>query len=177
MSIQKISAPEAFLLKNPIFIDVRTPLEHQSMHLKCAHMHLPLAQIGTADLSSKLADPNRPIIMVCQGGKRAMQAAEELSQKGYQNIFVLEGGLSACIQTQPNQLNHQTNVISLERQVRITAGLLIMIGCTLTFFISPLLIAIPFFIGLGLSISGLTNTCGMAMILAQAPWNKTNKTV
>jgi uncharacterized membrane protein HdeD (DUF308 family) len=62
--------------------------------------------------------------------------------------------------------------ISLERQVRIAAGALILIGVLLTFFIHSNFLIIPTFIGAGLLFAGLTNSCTMGLLLAKMPWNK-----
>jgi hypothetical protein len=37
---------------------------------------------------------------------------------------------------------------------------------------SPVLAVVPVLIGAGLVFSGLTNTCGMAMVLARLPYNR-----
>jgi hypothetical protein len=62
--------------------------------------------------------------------------------------------------------------ISLERQVRIAAGSLVVIGCTLGFFVHPLGYVLATFIGAGLVFAGVTDTCGMGMLLARMPWNR-----
>lgn len=62
--------------------------------------------------------------------------------------------------------------ISLERQVRIAAGLLVLLGAILGFFVNPSFIGISAFVGAGLVFAGITDTCGMAMMLAKMPWNQ-----
>jgi heme A synthase len=65
-----------------------------------------------------------------------------------------------------------SRVWSLERQVRFTAGLLILFGVVLTLAVHPYFVVVPAFIGAGLTFAGATDWCGMAMVLARMPWNK-----
>jgi rhodanese-related sulfurtransferase len=62
--------------------------------------------------------------------------------------------------------------ISLERQVRIAAGFLTLLGAVLGFFVHPYFIGLSAFIGAGLMFAGITDTCGMGMMLAKMPWNQ-----
>jgi len=62
--------------------------------------------------------------------------------------------------------------ISLERQVRIAAGSLVLLGAVLGSFVHPAFIGLSAFVGAGLAFSGITDTCGMGMILARMPWNQ-----
>ena len=61
--------------------------------------------------------------------------------------------------------------ISLERQVRIAAGSLVLVGAIGSLWFSPL-IWLSAFIGAGLVFAGVTDTCGMGLILARMPWNQ-----
>ena len=66
----------------------------------------------------------------------------------------------------------ESKVRSLERQVRFTAGLIVLIGVGLAAAAGPYFLLIPAFIGAGLVFSSVTDTCTMGMILARMPWNK-----
>ena len=66
--------------------------------------------------------------------------------------------------------------MSLERQVRIAAGSLVVLGSLLGFFVSPFFLGISAFVGAGLVFSGVTNTCGMGMLLSKMPWNQRTET-
>ena len=63
-------------------------------------------------------------------------------------------------------------VMSLERQVRIAAGSLVLLGVALAWFVHPNFIAISAFVGAGLVFAGVTDTCGMGLLLAKMPWNR-----
>jgi rhodanese-related sulfurtransferase len=66
----------------------------------------------------------------------------------------------------------ETKVISLERQVRIAAGALVLGGVLLARFLDPAFIWLSGFIGAGLVFAGITDWCGMGMLIAKAPWNQ-----
>ena len=63
-------------------------------------------------------------------------------------------------------------MLPLDRQVQLTVGILIVLGVVLSMFVSSKFLALPLFIGLGLTFAGLTGTCGLAMMLAKMPWNQ-----
>jgi len=64
------------------------------------------------------------------------------------------------------------NAIALERQVRIADGSLVLLGTALGAFVHPAFRTLPAFVGAGLVFAGVTDTCGMAMLLARMPWNR-----
>jgi predicted branched-subunit amino acid permease len=47
-----------------------------------------------------------------------------------------------------------------------------LIGAIGSYLIHPYLIWLSAFIGAGLVFAGVTDTCGMGMLLARMPWNK-----
>lgn len=63
-------------------------------------------------------------------------------------------------------------MISLERQVRIAAGALVLIGLALAWAIHPYFLALAAFVGAGQVFAGLTDFCGMAILLSKMPWNR-----
>jgi hypothetical protein len=65
-----------------------------------------------------------------------------------------------------------SSTIPLTQQVFITAGLLILLGCTLTVLHGAIFIVIPGFVGGGLLFAGITGWCGMAVLLSKMPWNR-----
>ncbi len=40
-----------------------------------------------------------------------------------------------------------------------------------SYFVNPGWVALPAFVGAGLMFAGITDTCGMGMVLARMPWN------
>ena len=65
-----------------------------------------------------------------------------------------------------------SKVISLERQVRIFAGVIVLTGVLLAQFVNPACIWLSGFIGAGLTFAGITDWCGMGMLIAKLPWNQ-----
>jgi hypothetical protein len=65
-----------------------------------------------------------------------------------------------------------SRVLSLERQVRIGAGSLVLLGLALAWLVHPAFAGLSAFVGAGLVFAGVTDWCGMAMLLAKMPWNR-----
>lgn len=144
-------------------IDVREYPEYAGGHVPQARL-ISLGQV-TERLGELTKD--RPILVLCKGGKRATMAAEKLLAAGYPQVTVVEGGTDAWITAGLPVEKIAKAPWALERQVRLAAGALVVIGL----FIPPW----PYlsaFVGAGLVFAALTNTCGMGMMLARMPWNK-----
>ena len=75
-------------------------------------------------------------------------------------------------ETQAIEAVHRTRGISVERQVRIIAGTLVILGVVLGLLVHPALFGLSALVGCGLVFAGLTDTCGMATLLAHLPWNR-----
>ncbi len=168
-------------LNNSIIIDVRTKMEHNEKRLACQHVHLPLDDLDLEKLQREHGlDYDSEIYLLCRGGARARQAADKFLVAGYKNIKVIDGGLLACESCgeklegyEISSCNTKANCsISLERQVRVAAGIFTFFGTLLGIMFHQFFLAIPLFVGAGLIFAGLTNRCGMALLLTKAPWNK-----
>ncbi len=151
-----------------LILDVRTPAEFSACHVTGA-VNLPLDRL-TIEAAKNLAKDKTEIFTICHSGKRSLLACQKLSDAGL-NVHSISGGTVACEQ-QGLTVEKQSGVISLERQVRIAAGLLVLTGAIGAILISPALIYLAAFVGAGLVFSGVTDTCGMALILARMPWNQ-----
>ncbi len=117
-------------------------------------------------------DHSKPVYLMCRSGNRARKAAEKLAAKGFTDIHVIEGGMTAWSGADLPIMKGESKVWSLERQVRFAAGLFVLAGVLLSVFVSPYFIVLSAFVGAGLMFSAVTDTCGMGMILARMPWNK-----
>jgi len=149
-------------------IDVREFSEYNSERIADAQL-MPLSNF---EKHAESIDHSKPVYIMCRSGNRAKQAAEKLSVKGFTDIHVIEGGMAAWANANLPVIKGESKVWSLERQVRFTAGLLVLTGVLLSLFAHPYLILIPAFIGAGLLFSAVTDTCGMGTMLARMPWNK-----
>jgi rhodanese-related sulfurtransferase len=161
--------------KNIDLIDVRTPAEFRELHAVPAR-NIPLEQRDPSALThSHNGSPEDPHYLICRSGSRGKQACEKFLNAGCDNVVNVEGGTLAW-ESAGLPVVRGKKAISLERQVRISAGLLVSLGALLSWLIHPAFIGLPAFVGLGLVYAGVTDTCGMGLILARMPWNRGNKT-
>lgn len=150
-----------------LLLDVRTPAEFDDAHIEGAVLH-PLGDLDVATVQGLVAGKKRCVV-ICRSGNRARQAAERLADK-VMNLAVLDGGVGAW-ESAGLPLVRGKKSISLERQVRIAAGAMVLLGVGLGTLAHPGWYGLSAFIGAGLIVSGVTDTCGMAMMLAKMPWN------
>jgi len=154
-------------------IDVRTPVEYRELHAVPAR-NIPLDRFDPkALMQSRHGSPKDPLYLICRSGDRGRQACEKLISAGYTNVVNIEGGTLAW-ESAGLPVVRGKKAISLERQVRIAAGLLVCLGALLSWLVHPAFIALSAFVGAGLVYAGVTNTCGMALLLAHMPWNQCN---
>jgi rhodanese-related sulfurtransferase len=152
-------------------IDVRTPVEFREVHVKLAR-NVPLDDLDPVTLMQACKrGKDKPLYIICRSGSRGRQACEKLLAAGYTNIVNIEGGTLACVEA-GLPIVRGKEAISLERQVRIVAGSLVLLGIMLGWLVHPALYALPAFIGVGLLFAGVTDTCGLGMVLTRMPWNR-----
>jgi len=147
-----------------LLFDVRTPAEF-------AEIHVPQAQNRPLDkLDPTTVERGRRIFVICRSGGRGAKACDKLRAAGHDAANV-EGGILAWEQAgYPVVRGRKT--MSLERQVRIAAGGIGFVGALLALTVDAWFAGIPAFIGAGLVFAGVTDTCGMGMLLARMPWNQ-----
>ncbi len=168
LDLQKRLAAESA----PAVLDVRTPVEFAEVSL-AGSRNLPLDELDPAQLAEDARSrPDQPVYLLCRSGQRATRAAGKLAAAGYTQIFVLEGGLLAWIAAGLPVARGSARVISLERQVRIVAGALVFTGVALGWFVHRGFFGLAAFVGAGLVFAGISDFCGMGLLLARMPWNK-----
>ena len=165
-TVQEISE---LLNQNPSapLIDVRTPAEFGSVRAKGAVNH-PMESL---DLSDFPFSRNQELLLICQSGGRSMKVCQKLEAAGFKKVTNVEGGTSAW-QAAGLPLIEGKKRMSLERQVRIAAGSLVVIGAVIGQYVHPTGFGLSAFIGAGLVFAGVTDTCGMGMLIAKMPWNR-----
>jgi len=151
------------------FIDVRTPGEYQSEHIPQTKNY-PLDSSELKAFINENKNSSKTIYITCQKGARGKSACSQLTSSGIQAVN-LEGGLQGWKDAGLPTVEGSTKVISMERQVRIAAGLFVVLGVILSEIAFPSAIYLSAFVGLGLVFSGITDTCGMARVLSLLPWN------
>jgi rhodanese-related sulfurtransferase len=149
-------------------IDVRTPVEFAEVHVPQARS-VPLDELKPASLS---LPKDQPVYLLCRSGQRAAKAAEKFAREGFSQPIVVAGGTLAWIAATLPVTRGTAKVISLERQVRIAAGSLVLIGVILGWFVHRGFFGLAAFVGAGLIFAGVTDFCGMGLLLAKLPWNR-----
>ncbi len=150
---------------------MRTPVEYREVHLEIAR-NMPIELLDPAALmQDRKGSDSDPLYVICRSGSRGGKACEKFLKAGFTNVVNIEGGTMACIEAGLPVVRGK-RAISLERQVRIAAGLLVLLGVGLGWFVHPAFFGLSAFVGAGLVFAGITDTCGMGMILARMPWNR-----
>ena len=125
LSVQQ--SAELLSQKNSIpLIDVRTPAEYGSVHAKGAVNH-PMESL---DLSDFPFSRDQELLLICQSGGRSMKVCQKLEAAGFEKVTNVEGGTSAW-QAAGLPVIEGKKRMSLERQVRIAAGSLVVIGAVI----------------------------------------------
>ena len=149
----------------PLLIDVRAPAEHAALHVP-GTIVMPLDQLDPAAVPRD----GGIVHQLWGGGGRATPPAEKLEDAGIP-CCVVTGGTRGW-EAAGLPVNRGRGVIALERQVRIAAGSLVLLGVVLGTTVHPGLFGIAGFVGAGLVFAGITDWCGMGLLLARAPWNR-----
>jgi rhodanese-related sulfurtransferase len=152
-------------------IDVRTPAEFREVHATIAR-NVPLESLDPhAVMQARNGSCDKTLYLVCRSGNRSAMACRKFIEAGYANVASVDGGTTAWESTGLPVVKGK-KAMSLERQVRIAAGFLVLLGAVLGFFVHPYFVGLSAFVGAGLMFAGITDTCGMAMMLAKMPWNQ-----
>jgi rhodanese-related sulfurtransferase len=170
VSVQKLAELDS--QGNIDVIDVRTPVEFREVHAVMAR-NVPLDSLNAKQvMAERNGTAHEPLYIICRSGNRSGKACQKFVEAGFTNVINVEGGTSAW-DAAGLPVKRGKKAISLERQVRICAGLITLIGAVATIVTGNVYLAvIPAFIGAGLTFAGITDTCGMGMVLAKMPWNQ-----
>jgi rhodanese-related sulfurtransferase len=130
-----------------------------------------LIPLGELERRAGEISTDKTVVCICRSGKRSAQAAGKLAALGRNNLSCLDGGLLAWEEAGLPVEKDARAPWSLERQVRFTAGLLVLVGLGLS-LIWPAAVGLSWFVGAGLVFAALTDWCGMGLLLSKMPWNK-----
>ena len=155
-------------------LDVRSPAEYQSGHIPGSRL-LPIDEINNSSIAEIAKTTgnkaDNPIYVTCWSGLRAKQAANLLTEAGIKNLILLSGGTEAWQKKGLPTKRCGTN-LSLERQVQIAIGSLLILKVFFGFTVHELFFVAGAVIGAGLISAGITRWCGMAQLIARMPWNR-----
>lgn len=77
--------------KDKQFIDVRTPREFRTRHIK-EFKNIPLSDLPRqTDQLSK----DKAVFVICQSGMRSLKASKVLKKQGFKHITNIKGGMNA----------------------------------------------------------------------------------
>jgi len=157
---------------NVDLIDVRTPMEFQEVRAVTAR-NIPLDKL---DPHSAMKDRDglaeQPVYVICKGGARGGKAQQKFVDAGFTNVLNVEGGTEAWVAAGLPVVRGK-KVMSMERQVRIAAGFIVLAGAVAAIVTGNVYLAgIPAFVGAGLMFAGITDSCAMGMMIAKMPWNQ-----
>ncbi|WP_097869316.1 rhodanese-like domain-containing protein [Streptomyces sp. rh34] len=155
-------------------IDVRAPGEYAGGHLPGA-LNIPLDHIRRALPDIRQAADRGEVLIVCASGARSENACRVLAEHNI-TTATLSGGTSAWA-ADGHDLHRPQGAAratwGMERQVRLAAGTVVLLGLLLGLLVHPAFQLLSAGIAAGLVFSALTNTCGMAAMLAKLPHNRT----
>ena len=156
---------------NVEIIDVRTPMEFQEVHVAHAK-NIPLDLLDPhAVMLNRKATTHEPIYLICKSGNRAARAQQKFIDAGFTNVHNTNGGTEAWLNAGLPVIRGK-KVMSLERQVRIAAGSIVLVGALLGMCVHSYFVGVSAFVGAGLMFAGITDSCAMGMLIAKMPWNQ-----
>jgi NADPH-dependent 2,4-dienoyl-CoA reductase/sulfur reductase-like enzyme/rhodanese-related sulfurtransferase len=147
-------------------IDVRSAAEFNAENIP-GSINVPLAEIPD---SVDRSNWQEPIVIVCRGGLRAPRAAAILKGSSYKDVRVLSGGVLSWRKA-GYPVNKGRECLPVERQTQLVIGFMVITTILLGVFQNPLFFLITGFMGAGIMFAGATGTCGLALLIAKAPWN------
>ena len=149
-------------------VDIREPDEYAREHIKGA-ISMPLSRLEVGRLN---LEPAGAIVFHCKSGMRTNSNCDRLAAHFDGAAFMLDGGLDAWKRAGLGVQSDASAPLELNRQVQIAVGALVLVGAVLAAFVDRAFIAVPAFFGVGLLFAGVSGWCGMAHLLALAPWNR-----
>ena len=149
-------------------VDVREWAEFAGGRVPGARL-IPLGEISTR---AGEIDRNGEVFVICRTGRRSAEAASRLRSLGFESVTNVAGGFEAWKKEDLPFERDENAPWSIERQVRFTAGLLVLAGVLLSLFVHPYFLALSGLMGFGLAFTATIDWCGMGLLLAKMPWNR-----
>lgn len=152
--------------KSSIIVDVRVPGEHKAERIPST-LNIPLDKLDTF---KEELQKYENVYVHCETGGRSGDACKKLEDMAMDTWINVDGGIAEWkLQGLPTISG---KAMSMQRQVMIAAGALVVLGVLLSFFVTNGFVFLALFVGAGLIFAGITNNCGMAVLLRKAPWNR-----
>lgn len=171
-TVQTVGVAEAQQLlqqSSTLALDVRSPGEFESARIEGA-VNIPVDQLDP-HLREIVSAGGGTLLVVCQSGGRAEQAATKLARGGRSDLVLLEGGMNAWLAQGAPVKRSENQKWALERQVRLVAGSIVLLAVLLS-LVLPWTKWIAAAVGFGLVFAAVSNTCMMGMLLSKLPYNR-----
>ena len=151
-----------------ILIDVREYPEYAAGRIAGSKL-IPLG-----DLVHRAAevDAHSEIHLICRTGRRSAEGTRQLRSLGYERVINVAGGFEAWRKENLPFERDERAPWSIERQVRFTAGVLVLIGVLLSIFVHPYFVVLAGLIGFGLAFTATIDWCAMGILISKLPWNR-----
>lgn len=154
--------------RQAVLVDIRETDEFARRHVRGA-LSRPLSSFEQAHLK---LEPGKNVIFTCRTGMRTGANCQRLAAVVDGPAYVLDGGVDAWAAAGLPVEEDRKAPLEVMRQVQIGAGSLVLAGVALGFAVHPALFGLSALVGAGLVFAGATGFCGMARLLALAPWNR-----
>ncbi len=149
-------------------IDVREWPEYAAGRVPGSRL-IPLADISPR---TDEIDRSSDVFVICRTGRRSAEAANRLRSLGFPSVVNVEGGFEAWKRQKLPFEQDERAPWSIERQVRFTAGVLVLAGVLLSLLVHPYFVSLAALMGVGLTFSSAIDWCGMGILLSKMPWNR-----
>jgi rhodanese-related sulfurtransferase len=150
-----------------VLVDIREPDEFARRHVKGA-LSRPLSAFEEVHLKIEVG---KEVVFTCRSGMRTGANCERLARSVDGVAFMLDGGVDGWAAAGLPLEEDRKAPLEITRQVHIAAGSLVLLGVVLGFAVHPAFFGLSAVVGAGLAFAGITGFCGMARLLALAPWN------
>lgn len=167
--LKDLSPGEAWeLIQNQkaVLLDIREPDEIETSHIEGC-VAAPLSIFPHALVPESTSE--KPVIITCHSGRRVSDNMDMLEKSVKGPAYNLKGGIDAWEKAGLPLVRGRR--FSMERQVRMAAGSLVVAGLVLA-FASHWFVLLSLGVGCGLVYAGYSGTCGMAVVLEKMPWNR-----
>jgi rhodanese-related sulfurtransferase len=151
-------------MKQTLLIDVRSKNEYLLGHIK-GTINIPTDHLP---LHYQFLSKDDAICLICQSSVRAGQALKLMNSNGFDNITLAPQHYN---QIDTYDLEKGNNRWSVDRQFRLTLGILLLLFLLGFALVSKTFIIIPLLLCAGLIITSIIDRCYMRIAIANMPWN------
>lgn len=154
-----------------VCIDVRDPEEFALFHMPNS-INIPMPKIRPEDFEEY---SDKVICLICNTGMRARAVAKKLDLYGFDNVYIAKKQLkdldSSTLVTRSNE-QVPIHGWTVDRQFRMTLGVLLATFLVLFFYGITTGILIPIVLASGLIITSIIDKCYMRIGIGMLPWNR-----